>query len=61
VIVKLAEDNLDTKFGTYREYLFYDGIKESIALVMGDISGQKDVLCRIHSKCITTHALNTIE
>ena len=40
MIIKIAEGNLKTKFGEYREYLFYDGLKESIALVMGEVVGR---------------------
>ena len=61
MIIKIAEGNLKTKFGEYREYLFYDGLKESIALVMGDVAGAEDVLCRVHSSCIFAHVFNSIE
>ncbi|MBK7937833.1 MAG: GTP cyclohydrolase II RibA [Lewinellaceae bacterium] len=61
MIVKIAEGNLNTKFGAYRELLFYDGQKESIALVMGDVAGAEAVLCRIHSSCIFGHVFNSIE
>lgn len=61
MIVKLAEGNLKTKFGEYREILFYDGQKESIALIMGDVSGEEAVLCRVHSSCIFGHVFNSIE
>jgi GTP cyclohydrolase II len=61
MIVKLAEGNLKTKFGEYQEILFYDGQKESIALIMGDIQGAEGVLCRVHSSCIFGHAFNSIE
>lgn len=61
MIIKLAEGNLKTKFGEFHEILFYDGQKESIALVMGDIEGQEDVLCRVHSSCIFGHVFNSIE
>jgi GTP cyclohydrolase II len=61
MIVKLAEGNLKTKFGEYHEMLFYDGQKESIALIMGDVAGQEEVLCRVHSSCIFGHAFNSIE
>ncbi|MFD2565406.1 GTP cyclohydrolase [Aquimarina rubra] len=61
MIVKLAETNLKTKFGEYREILFYDGQKESFALVMGDIDGEENVLCRVHSSCIFAHHFNSIE
>ncbi|TPN85936.1 GTP cyclohydrolase II [Aquimarina algicola] len=61
MIIKLAETELKTKFGEYREILFYDGQQESHALIMGDIDGEEDVLCRIHSSCIFAHHFNSIE
>lgn len=61
MIVKLVEADLETKFGTYREHLFYDGLTESIALVMGDIEGKEDVFCRIHSHCLSAHVFSSIE
>ncbi|WP_460965182.1 GTP cyclohydrolase II RibA [Spirosoma litoris] len=61
MIVKLAEGNLKTKFGEYREVLFYNGQKEAIALLMGDVTGAENVLCRVHSSCLFGHAFNSIE
>ncbi len=50
-----------TKYGTFREILFYDGQKESIALVMGDIETEENVICRVHSACVSGHVFNSIE
>lgn len=61
MIVQLAEGTIKTKYGTYKEILFYDGIKESHALVMGDVTDGEDVLCRVHSSCIFAHHFNSIE
>ncbi len=61
MIVKLAEGNLRTKFGEFHEILFYDGQKESITLVMGDVVDEEEVLCRVHSSCIFGHYFNSIE
>lgn len=61
MIVKLAEGNLKTKYGEYREILFYDGQKESIALIMGEVADGEAVLCRVHSSCLFGHAFNSIE
>ena len=61
MIVKLAEGNLKTKYGEFQETLYYDGQKESIALIMGNIKGETHVLCRIHSSCIFGHYFNSIE
>jgi GTP cyclohydrolase II len=60
MIIKLAEANLRTKFGEYKEVLFYDGQKESIALLMGDVQGE-EILCRVHSSCLFGHYFNSIE
>ena len=61
MIIKMAETNLQTKYGMFREILFYDGQKESIALVMGDVEGKTDILCRVHSSCLHAHAFNSIQ
>ena len=61
MIKRLAERELATKFGTFTEILYYDGQRESIALVIGGVDGESDVLCRIHSACIGGHVFNSIE
>ncbi len=61
MIIRLAERDLKTKFGDFREILYYDGQTESIAIVMGDVENEPDVLCRIHSSCITAHVFNSVE
>ena len=58
--IRLAERELETKFGTFTEILYADGKSESIALVMGDVPHGEDVLCRIHSACIGGHVFNTV-
>lgn len=61
MLIKLAEGNLKTDYGEYRELLFYDGQKEAIAMMLGDAAGAENVLCRIHSSCIHGHYFNSIE
>jgi len=61
MIVRIAEGPLRTKFGMFLEILYYDGQTESIALVMGNVEQGKDVLCRIHSQCLSAHVFNSIE
>jgi len=61
MIVKIAEGTLETKFGSYREFLYYDGQKESVALVMGNVKDAESVLCRVHSSCLAGHVFNSIE
>lgn len=60
-IVKLAQVDLNTRYGTWQEYLFYDGQKEVIALVMGEVKNKEEVLCRMHSSCIHGHYFNSLE
>ena len=60
-MIRLADRPLDTKYGTFTEILFYDGQSESIALVIGEIAGGSEVLCRIHSACIGGHVFNSVE
>ncbi len=59
--IRLFERELKTKFGSFREILYYDGQKESIALVMGDVENVENVFCRIHSSCISAHVFNSVE
>src|SRR5688572_22059957 len=61
MIIRLAERDLRTRFGTFTETLYYDGRRESIALVMGDVADTENVLCRIHSACLGGHVFNSIE
>jgi GTP cyclohydrolase II len=61
MIKRLASRELKTKFGTFTETLYYDGQKESIAIVMGDVTDGENVLCRVHSHCIGAHVFNSIE
>lgn len=59
--IRLSQRELRTKFGTFIEILYYDGNKESIALMMGDVENGENVLCRIHSHCIGAHVFNSVE
>jgi len=61
MIFRLTERDLQTKFGVFREILYYDGQKESIALVMGDVENGEDVICRVHSACVSGHVFNSVE
>lgn len=61
MIIRLAERDLRTRFGTFSEVLYYDGRQEVVALVMGDVADVEKVLCRIHSACLGGHVFNSIE
>jgi GTP cyclohydrolase II len=61
VVIRLAEAPLHTRFGTFLEILYYDGQQESIAIVMGDVRQRDNVLCRLHSHCVSAHLFNSID
>lgn len=61
MLVTLASSTLNTKYGEYRETLFYDGQHEYIAMTLGEVENREDVPCRIHSSCIFGHYFNSIE
>lgn len=61
MIFRLTERVLNTKYGAFREILYYDGQKETIALVTGNVENAEDVICRVHSACVSGHVFNSIE
>jgi GTP cyclohydrolase II len=61
MIIRLAETDLRTRFGTFHEILYYDGQRESYALLMGELKDAENVICRVHSSCIHGHHFNSIE
>jgi GTP cyclohydrolase II len=61
MVIRLAEAPLRTKFGPFLEMLYYDGQQESIAIVMGDVRQHDNVLCRLHSHCVSAHLFNSID
>lgn len=61
MIFRLTERELKTKFGDFWEILYYDGQRESIALVMGDVESREDVICRVHSACVSGHVFSSVE
>jgi len=61
MIFRLTERDLQTKYGAFREILYYNGQKETIALVMGNVESSEDVICRVHSACVSGHVFNSVE
>ena len=54
-VVREAEANLPTKYGTFKIYGYRNTLdnSEHVALVMGDIKEDEPVLVRVHSECLT--------
>jgi len=55
LVKRAATANLPTEFGAFHLYAYENNIDNQahVALVRGDIGDGKDVLVRVHSKCLT--------
>lgn len=55
LVDRMATVNLPTKFGTFKACGFVNRLngEHHVALVKGEIGDGKDVLCRVHSECLT--------
>jgi 3,4-dihydroxy 2-butanone 4-phosphate synthase/GTP cyclohydrolase II len=55
LVQKMVEVDFPTKHGPFRLHLYKSEIDEHhhVALVRGDVRGQKNVLVRVHSQCLT--------
>jgi GTP cyclohydrolase II len=61
VIARVAEKNLATRFGTWREILYYDGKAACVALLHGEVTAKEVVPCRIQSHCLSAFVFNSVE
>ncbi len=57
-----AVTNLPTKYGSFKAYGYVNKLngEHHIALVKGDIGDGKDILCRVHSECLTGDAFGSL-
>ncbi len=55
LVEKITETDFPTRWGHFRLHLYRSDIDDHhhLALVKGDVSGQKDVMVRVHSQCLT--------
>lgn len=57
-----AETLLPTQQGDFRCLVFRDSTGvEHAALIKGDLAGQEDVLCRVHSQCLTGEVFGSLK
>ncbi len=51
----VAVANMPTKYGDFTAYGYVNKVngEHHVALIKGDISGGENVLCRVHSECLT--------
>ena len=57
----VANTKMPTKYGDFRAYGYVNKLngEHHIALVKGDIGDGKDLLCRVHSECLTGDAFGS--
>lgn len=62
LIERVTEANLPTKYGEFRVMGYRDIVTEEtiVVLVCGDVTGQEDVLVRMHSGCLTGDTLGSL-
>lgn len=62
LIFRVTEADLPTKFGHFRIIGYESPITSEyhIALVKGDVAGKKNVLVRVHSKCLTGDTFHSL-
>src|SRR5581483_70640 len=55
LVPRVAEARLPTEFGQFTIIAYRNDVDkaEHVALVMGDVAGQPNILVRMHSKCLT--------
>jgi len=58
----VAVTKLPSKFGTFKAHGYINKLngEHHVALVKGDIGDGKDVLCRVHSECLTGDAFGSL-
>ena len=63
IIERVADAKLPTKYREFRLYGYKDltnGLEHS-ALVLGDVTKDEPVLCRVHSECLTGDAFGSLK
>ena len=55
LVDRVAETRMPTRYGEFKAYGYVNQLngEHHVALVKGDISDGRDVLCRVHSECLT--------
>ena len=55
LVEQVADAKMPTKYGNFRAYGYVNKLngEHHVALVKGDISDGENILCRVHSECLT--------
>lgn len=59
----VASPEIPTEYGAFRAYGYKNILNDEhhIALVMGDINNGEDILCRVHSECLTGDVFHSLK
>ena len=63
LVERVADTKLPTKYGDFRAIGFVNKLngEHHVALVKGDIGNGEDILCRVHSECLTGDAFGSLK
>lgn len=63
LVEKVADTKLPTKYGEFRAIGFVNKLngEHHVALVKGNIADGQDILCRVHSECLTGDAFGSLK
>ena len=63
LVERVADTKLPTKYGNFRAIGFINKLngEHHVALVKGDIGNGEDILCRVHSECLTGDAFGSLK
>lgn len=61
LVERMASTHMPTRYGTFRAYGYVNRLngEHHIALVKGEIGDGTDLLCRVHSECLTGDAFGS--
>ncbi len=57
---RYSQSRLPTEHGEFAIVVFSHGDDEHVALVHGDVDGSSDLLCRVHSECLTGEVFGSL-
>lgn len=61
-VKEVADTKMPTRYGNFRAHAYINKLngEHHVALVKGDIGDGEDVLCRVHSECLTGDAFGSL-
>ncbi len=62
LVLRVTDAKMPTKYGTFRAYGYINILngEHHIALVKGDVGDGRDLLCRVHSECLTGETFGSL-